>query len=313
MSYLTLDADRLVRDAVDAYLEGRMRPDSGGDCVFATRNSQYRVVEGTVMEASDTSLMGAELVAWLVEELGQPLIEARWRPYGRAIFVERRSRHVVVTSRTLTRNAIGGNVSPVPKARRRPSVIPAAPPIPVLRSSMPPGPMPDGSPTPFRVSEALRDAARAIDAAPKPTPKPGVGPDGQPLQSLAGEITVETSAHERPTSRPPSDEATITADRGSYEDLLEISRTPTWDTPQAESVLKAVPAPKPPQTPIHLPPVKVPPPRPRAGGPPLPPAPPTVPQLPKVPSPAKPSQENTVVAASFDEDTEDKSDSRGHR
>lgn len=73
------------------------------------------------MEASDTSLMGAELVAWLVEELGQPLIE-HWRPYGRAIFVERRSRHVVVTSRTLTRNAMA--TSSVPKARRRPSVIP---------------------------------------------------------------------------------------------------------------------------------------------------------------------------------------------
>jgi hypothetical protein len=42
---------------------GKLRSDSGGDCVFATRNSQYRVVEGTVLEASDTSLMGAELVA----------------------------------------------------------------------------------------------------------------------------------------------------------------------------------------------------------------------------------------------------------
>lgn len=274
MSYLTLDADRLVRDAVDAYLDGKLRPDAGGDCVFATRNSQYRVVEGTVMEASDTSLMGAELVAWLVEELGQPLIESRWRPYGRAIFVERRSRHVVVTSRTLTRNAISGNVSPVPKGRRRPSVIPAAPPIPVLRSSVPPIAHPDGSPTPFRVSEALRDAARAM--APVPP------------QPLGHEITTETSAHERPTSRPPSDEATVAADRGSYEDLLEASRTPTWDSPEEKAAAARAPLPS-----SQLPPVR-PPPRRLGKGPSAPPARP------------KPSQETTVVTPGFDDDTEDK-------
>ena len=242
MSYLTLDADRLVRDAVDAYLEGRARPDAVGDCVYATRNSQYRVVEGVVHEASDTSLMGAELCGWLCEELGQPLMEPRWRPYGRAVFVERRSRHVVVTSRTLTRNVISGNVSPVPKGKRRPSVIPAAPPIPVLRSSAPPPP--DGSPTPFHVSASLRQAALSIEVAPASTATPEV-----------------EDAHERPTSRPPSDEATVAKERSSYEDLLEASRTPTW-----------------------------------GGGPiPLPPTPPPAPARPiKLPAP-RPSKEATVV------------------
>jgi hypothetical protein len=245
MSYLTLDADRLVRDAVDAYLEDRARPDAVGDCVYATRNSQYRVVEGVVHEASDTSLMGAELCGWLCEELGQPLMEPRWRPYGRAVFVERRSRHVVVTSRTLTRNVISGNVSPVPKGKRRPSVIPAAPPIPVLRSSAPPPP--DGSPTPFHVSASLRQAALSIEVAPASTAEPRPNAPGT------------DSAHERPTSRPPSDEATVAKERSSYEDLLEASRTPSW------------------------------------GGGPLPNAPPPAPTRPiKLPAP-RPSKEATVI------------------
>jgi hypothetical protein len=208
MSYLTLDADRLVREAVDTYLDDRMRPDSGGDCVYATRNSQYRVVEGTVQEASDVTLVGAELVGWLLEELGQPMIEPRWRAYARAVFVERRSRQVVVTSRTLTRTAISGDVPPPGKHRRRtPSVIPNSPPIPVLKTNAAPA---DGSPTPFRVPDAVRESARAI------------------------------SANERPTTRPPPpapEEQTVSADRGSYDNLVEQSRTPTWSAvmPQADS------------------------------------------------------------------------------
>lgn len=249
MSYLTLDADRLVRDAVDAYLEGRMRPDTGGDSVFATRNSQYRVVEGLVHEASDTSLVGAELVGWLVEEMGQPMIEALWRPYGRAIFVERRSRHVVVTSRTLTRNAISGKVSAVPTPRRRPSVIPAAPPIPVLRSNQPPPP--EATAAPFRMAEALKEAALTIEAHDSYVPADNA-PDA-------------IAPNERPTKRPPSDEATIAADRSSYDELLEASRTPTWNgepfpstgsqpTPSPRGLMPLGPPPAP-SRPVHLPPV----------------------------------------------------------
>ena len=72
MSYLTLDADRLVRDAVDAYLDGKLRPDAGGDCVFATRNSQYRVVEGTVIgiRAGNLVVWNGSLVLLLDKERG---------------------------------------------------------------------------------------------------------------------------------------------------------------------------------------------------------------------------------------------------
>lgn len=255
MSYLTLDADRLVRDAVDAYLEGRLRPASGGDCVYATRNSQYRVVEGEVQEASDTSLIGAELVGWLVEELGQPLIEPRWRPYARAIFVERRSRHVVVTSRTLTRNTISGDVPPVPQLRRIPSVIPPSPPIPVLKSSSPPPAM-EGSPTPFRVSASLRDQALALEAR---SPVPAVITLEEPAPESGRAIAPDRDAQERPTARPPSDEATVAADRSSYEELLEQSRTPSWSGEARDlgrpAMPKAPPVPPPaPTRPVVLPP-----------------------------------------------------------
>lgn len=202
MSYLTLDADRLVRDAVDAYLEDRLRPEASGDCVFATRNNKYRVADGVVIEASDTSLFEAELVGWLAEELGQPHIEPRWRPYARAIFVERKTRHVVVTSRTLTRNVVSGNVPPVPQRVRKASVIPPSPPIPVLKSNPPPT---DGSPTPFRVSDGVRQAA------------------------VAAQHELVISENEKPTTRPPPmDEQTVAKDRASYEDLLESTRTPDW-------------------------------------------------------------------------------------
>jgi hypothetical protein len=196
MSYLTLDADRLVRDSVDAYLDGRLRPETGGDVVYTTRNNKYRVVDGEVTEASDTSLIAAELVGWLAEELGQPHVEPRWRPYARAIFVERRSRHVVVTSRTLTRTVVSGDVPPPPARARKASIIPPSPPIPVLRTTPQPG---DGSPTPFIVPETVKATALVI------------------------------SENEKPTSRPPPmEDRTVTADRSSYEDLLEASRTPDW-------------------------------------------------------------------------------------
>lgn len=128
MSYLTLDADRLVRDAVDAFLEGRLRPDPLPDTLYSTKNSRYRILAGLVHEASDTSLMGAELVGWLVEAAGSARIEPRWENDARAIFVERRSRHVVVTSRVVTRAIVS-------ESRRAPAPIPPAPPIPQLKQA----------------------------------------------------------------------------------------------------------------------------------------------------------------------------------
>lgn len=144
MSYLTLDADRLVRDAVDAFLAGRLRPDPLPDTVYATKNSRYRIIAGLVHEASDTSLMGAELVGWLIEEAGSARIEPRWRVESRGVFVGRRTGEVVVTSRVLTRAVVS-------EAGRRGSAIPPAPPIPQLKqgpSVAPPALVSLGAPDP---------------------------------------------------------------------------------------------------------------------------------------------------------------------
>jgi hypothetical protein len=130
MSYLTLDADRLVRDAVDAFLEGRLRPDPVPDTLYATKNSRYRILAGMVHEASDTSLMGAELVGWLVEEGTAPHIEPRWEFRARAIFVERKTKQVVVTSKVVARTLSSEARPPSPK----PASIPPSPPVPSLKN-----------------------------------------------------------------------------------------------------------------------------------------------------------------------------------
>jgi hypothetical protein len=136
MSYLTIEADQLVRNAVDAFVEGRLRPDVVADTIYSTRNSRYRIQNSVVGEASDTSLMGAELVGWLVEGAGTASIEPRWTSGARAIFVERaKSRHVVVTSRVITQSRVGRTSSGPPKEPvLRTQSIPPAPPIPTLKT-----------------------------------------------------------------------------------------------------------------------------------------------------------------------------------
>lgn len=130
MSLLTLDSDRLVRDAVDAFLEGSLRPDPLPDTLYATKNSRYRIVAGLVHEASDTSLMGAELVGWLTEEDGIARIEPRWEFRARAIFVERATKEVVVTSRVIAKSLVTERALAAQKG-----TIPPAPPIPVLKQA----------------------------------------------------------------------------------------------------------------------------------------------------------------------------------
>lgn len=131
MSLLTIDSDRVVRDAVDAFLEGDLRPDPLPDTLYATKNSRYRIIAGMVHEASDTSLMGAELVAWLAEEDGVARIEPRWEFRARAIFVERASKQVVVTSRVIAKSLVTERAS----SAAQKGTIPPAPPIPVLKQS----------------------------------------------------------------------------------------------------------------------------------------------------------------------------------
>ncbi len=235
MSYLTLDADRLVRDAVEAFLVGRLRPDPLPDTVYATKNSRYRIIAGLVHEASDTSLMGAELVGWLLEEYGSARVEPRWRTSSRGVFVERKSGHVVVTSRVLTRSVV--SESGRPRSGMHLSAIPPAPPIPQLKqapSIAPPSLISMGAPDPLPPRRTSRppmpsdeevtkvertevadldelDALREISASTMPPPAPDAVLDGaaQPAGSEARHDAAPPSgdpqAHDRlPDSLPDS-------------------------------------------------------------------------------------------------------------
>jgi hypothetical protein len=99
----TLDdrADKVVRDAIDAFLDGRLVPDFAGETVFETKNSRYRLLDGVVFAAPDPGLVGAELVGWLCESSRRCLVESAWQPGSRAVLVDRKQgRNIIVTSTT---------------------------------------------------------------------------------------------------------------------------------------------------------------------------------------------------------------------
>lgn len=94
-----LESDRTVRDAVEAYLEGRRKPDLWGHVWFETRNGRYTLVDGVLVGAKAEALVGAELVGWLEDRNGERAVHARWAPGAKAVLVDRRAgKQLVVTS-----------------------------------------------------------------------------------------------------------------------------------------------------------------------------------------------------------------------
>ena len=105
MTNLDPVADKVVRDAVDAFLDGYLAPqlasERRGETAFETKNSRYRLVDGVVVAAPDDSLIGAELVGWLIESARRSVVESAWQPGSRAVLVDRhRGRNIIVTSTT---------------------------------------------------------------------------------------------------------------------------------------------------------------------------------------------------------------------
>lgn len=141
MTHLGPESDRAVREAVDAYLEGRLRPEIQGEALFATRNSEYRLIDGVLFSCTDSALIGAELVGWLTESGDRSAVTSHWRPGVRAVLVDRRhGRHIVITSGTkLLRldGAVAGRGSQPAhagsgldhEAREHPPAMPAPPPF----------------------------------------------------------------------------------------------------------------------------------------------------------------------------------------
>ncbi len=100
MTLLLPAADRVVREAVEAMLDGRSRPGAGADISFATRSSRYRVIHGVLREATDTSLVGARFVGWLFDATSDTRISERWDPDARAVLIDEVKGQIVVTSIT---------------------------------------------------------------------------------------------------------------------------------------------------------------------------------------------------------------------
>ena len=100
MTLLLPAADQVVRDAVDAMLDGVTRPGAGSDISFATRSSRYRVIHGVLREATDASLVGARFVGWLFDGGPVPRMSETWESDARAVLLDQPRGQIVVSSIT---------------------------------------------------------------------------------------------------------------------------------------------------------------------------------------------------------------------
>ncbi len=212
MTGLEPRADRAVRDAVDAFLEGRLRPEYAGETVFETKNSRYRLFNGVLYSAPDASLVGAELVGWLMESAKRSTVGSAWQATSRAVLVDRkRGRHIIVTSSTCMLHLEeespfagssaaqdGSSVHPPRSAPPLPTPrhLPTPTPSPLPRVHAPPRPMQPRIPQPTAPTPLARPLPypaappRRVSPAPLPTlassqmgplPPPGRLPLPRPL------------------------------------------------------------------------------------------------------------------------------------
>jgi hypothetical protein len=227
MTSLPPHADQVVRDAVDAFMEGRLVPEFVGETVFETKNSRYRLVDGVVVVGPDPSLVGAELVGWLCESSRRCLVESAWQPGSRAVLVDRqRGRDIIVTSTTRLLH-LEDTVTSRPSRPSRPQAAQFQswhpPPMEAHPTPSPPPPPPD--PTVPATPEQLQPrviiaatptppAAIAEAAAPLPAPrKPAVHlpprpiaqavpppPPAPPVRPALGPLPVPTPPPRRPAT-----------------------------------------------------------------------------------------------------------------
>ncbi len=191
MNFLEPDTDRVVRMSIDAFLEGRLRPDVAGDRVFETKNSRYRVRDGKLVAATSSQLVGSELVGWLleVEEAGAAgVVMQRWAPGARAVLLVRRlGRHIVVTSATLMMEvdgvlAEGSDTRPLlPGKRSTPAMLAVTPPSAVVPVIPKAAAMPRGFEMEIPCEAAASDVPPSAPRAPiNPSTPPPAGPPSTP-------------------------------------------------------------------------------------------------------------------------------------
>jgi hypothetical protein len=279
---LGLQSEESVREAVDAYLEGRIRPDLEGEAQFETRNSRYRLIDGVLFSASDASLLGAELVGWLKESDRSPSVGAWWSPGARAVLVNRRQgRHIVVTSgtRNLKRDRASGDAisagSDAPQggsvtAHVRDLVSPAAaavaagvvsrpapPPLP-RRAQIPPCPqLPPQRRPPLGPSSPISMAVPPTSGPVSSRPAAPVHPPPRPIMRSAPSIARPLP----PPAAPPPRRATIPEVNPASLPLPRFasSSSATLPAPPPQHEMRARPLPPPPG-PLASPHAMVPPP-----------------------------------------------------
>lgn len=171
------ESDRTVRDAVDAFLDGRLHPDLPGETWFETRNSRYTLRDGVLVGARATALIGAELVGWLDEHGDRREVLPRWAPGSKAVLVDRsQGRHLVVTSAVRRlgvderERSVHGS-SPPPNGSMAihlwaDTTTAARPAQPVPPATTPPMPL-SARPLPFPLPPPL---PRRVSASPPPVP-----------------------------------------------------------------------------------------------------------------------------------------------
>ena len=97
--FLEATSERVVRHAVDEFLDGALTPEIEGELVIETQSSRYRFIDGICFSASSDDLVGAELVGWLLENDRSSAVSAWWRRGARAVLLARRAHgEIVVTS-----------------------------------------------------------------------------------------------------------------------------------------------------------------------------------------------------------------------
>jgi hypothetical protein len=180
MSLLAPEADLAVRDAVDAFIAGAYRPAvPRGETLFETKNSRYRLMEGVLFSASDASLVGAELVGWLIEAATTSVVTA-WIPGARAIFVDRRREHCIIVTSTAHLFRVDaplpwdGSPGSHPGSAMIQGGRPLPPPNPPPLSTRAPAPL-GGEPFPLSERRPLRDASVST-----PLPRASAAPRSAP-------------------------------------------------------------------------------------------------------------------------------------
>jgi hypothetical protein len=225
MTNLEPQADKAVRDAVDAFMEGRLNPEFAGETVFETKNSRYRLLDGVVYAAPVDTLIGSELVGWLMETTRRSVVGSAWQPGARAVLVDRhRGRNITVTSTTrllhLEPSVVEAAPAPAPQRAR---LFPSSPPPPIL--APPPPPEPPPRPSPVQSAALLQKRAAALHLPPRPI-APGAAPSAPFTPAAPAAPAIPVPARPLPLPAPPPR-------RDAFGGLTPPAqaRTPTPDPP----------------------------------------------------------------------------------